>query len=110
MKTRHRILAFRMTLLAASIVAACVAGCQSAAPTSLATAEEQAAGGGDTAEVGKGGAELWSQNCGRCHNLRPQNSFSSTQWDVIVHHMRVRANLTADEYRAIRDYLTGTKH
>jgi hypothetical protein len=109
MKTRHRVLAFRMTLLAASIVAACLAGCQSAAPAPLATAEEQAAGG-DTGEVGKGGAEAWSQNCARCHNLRPPNSFSSTQWDVIVHHMRVKANLTADEYRAIRDYLTGTKH
>lgn len=110
MKTRHHILALRLTLVAASIAAACVAGCQSAAPAPNAPAVEQAAGGSDTGEVGKGGAELWAQNCGRCHNPRPLNSFSSAQWDVIAHHMRVRANLTADEYRAIRDYLTGTKH
>jgi mono/diheme cytochrome c family protein len=101
---------FRFVLLAAPIAVACIVGCESAGSAPRALAETQAAGGGDTSEVGKGGAELWSQNCGRCHNLRPPNSFSSTQWDVITLHMRIRANLTAEEYRQIRDYLTGAKH
>lgn len=110
MNTRnHRSPLLRLALLAAPIAVACVVGCESAGPAPRTVAEAQAAGG-DTSEVGKGGAELWSQNCGRCHNLRPPNSFSSTQWDVITLHMRIRANLTAEEYRQIRDYLTGGKH
>jgi hypothetical protein len=33
----------------------------------------------------------------RCHNLRPPTEFSNSEWQVIVHHMRVRADLTGDE-------------
>jgi mono/diheme cytochrome c family protein len=51
------------------------------------------------------GAELWAQNCIRCHNLRPPDSYSAEQWGVIVHHMRVRASLTAREHRAILRFL-----
>jgi hypothetical protein len=50
-------------------------------------------------------AKLWAQNCSRCHNLRPAKSFSDAQWDVIVHHMRVRGNLTGQEARAIGAFL-----
>ncbi len=51
------------------------------------------------------GARLWADNCIRCHNLRPPESLSDSQWEVVVHHMRVRANLTADEHRAILAFL-----
>ena len=51
------------------------------------------------------GAKLWAENCIRCHNLRPPESLSDSQWEVVVHHMRVRANLTADEHRAILAFL-----
>lgn len=51
------------------------------------------------------GAQLWSQNCARCHNIRPPSSYSDRNWDIIVHHMRVRANLTAEEYESIRNFL-----
>ena len=53
----------------------------------------------------RGGALLWSQNCMRCHNLRNPNERSDREWDVIVHHMRVRANLTAEEHRLILRFL-----
>jgi mono/diheme cytochrome c family protein len=53
----------------------------------------------------KGGAELWSENCVRCHNLRSPSSYSGTQWDVIMLHMRVRANLTPEEHKAILEFL-----
>lgn len=51
------------------------------------------------------GEELWSMNCQRCHNVRPPTMYSDAQWDVIVHHMRVRANITGAEQRAIADFL-----
>jgi len=55
-----------------------------------------------------GGAKLWAETCARCHNARPAKSFSDAQWDVIVHHMRVRANLTGKEARLIAKYLKET--
>jgi hypothetical protein len=51
------------------------------------------------------GEELWSMNCQRCHNIRSPAVYSDAQWDVIVHHMRVRANITGSEQRAIADFL-----
>ncbi len=51
------------------------------------------------------GALLWSQNCMRCHNFRNPQERSDREWDVIVHHMRVRANLTAKEHRLILAFL-----
>jgi nitrate/TMAO reductase-like tetraheme cytochrome c subunit len=58
----------------------------------------------------KGGAELWAENCSRCHNIRPPQSFSSSQWQAVVHHMRQRANLTGQEARAITAFLQSANH
>jgi hypothetical protein len=57
----------------------------------------------------RGSAQLWSQNCSRCHNLRDPSSYSETQWEVIMLHMRVRANLTAQEHKAILQFLQASK-
>ena len=51
------------------------------------------------------GQELWSMNCQRCHNMRSPVMYTNAQWEVIVHHMRVRANLTGADARAIADFL-----
>jgi len=51
------------------------------------------------------GAKLWAQTCGHCHNIRSPNSYSDAQWDVALLHMRVRANLTAEEHKAILAFL-----
>lgn len=51
------------------------------------------------------GAQLWAENCGRCHNVRSPSRYSDAQWEVIVHHMRVRANLTGAQQRAISAFL-----
>jgi hypothetical protein len=53
----------------------------------------------------KSGNQLWAENCGRCHNIRPPETFSDAQWAVVVHHMRLRANLTGDEADAILKFL-----
>src|SRR5438046_6819287 len=57
------------------------------------------------AETGKGGAELWAENCIRCHNIRSPSSYSPAQWEVVMMHMRVRANLTPEEHKKILEFL-----
>lgn len=51
------------------------------------------------------GEELWSNNCQRCHNLRSPAMQTPVQWQIIVLHMRVRANITGSDARAIADFL-----
>jgi hypothetical protein len=58
-----------------------------------------------TKEEGIDAAKLWAHTCQQCHNLQPASKYSDSQWDVIVHHMRVRANLTGPEQRAIVQFL-----
>jgi hypothetical protein len=59
--------------------------------------------------MGLTGEELWSNNCLRCHNIRPGTMYGNAQWDVIVHHMRLRANITGQEQRAIVEFLKSSK-
>jgi len=54
---------------------------------------------------GLSGEELWSNNCQRCHNLRSPAMQTPVEWQIIVHHMRVRANITGSDARAIADFL-----
>ena len=53
----------------------------------------------------KGGAQLWADNCTRCHANRPATTYRDAEWDVAAHHMRVRANLTAVEHQKIVEFL-----
>jgi hypothetical protein len=55
--------------------------------------------------TGKGGAELWAENCIRCHNIRSPSNYSPAQWEVVMMHMRVRANLTTEEHKKILEFL-----
>ena len=59
--------------------------------------------------MGLTGEQLWSNNCLRCHNIRPSTMYGNAQWDVIVHHMRLRANITGQEQRAIVEFLKSAK-
>ncbi|MDQ7065386.1 MAG: cytochrome c [candidate division KSB1 bacterium] len=51
------------------------------------------------------GAQLWGDNCIRCHNIRPPANLTDAQWEVAVMHMRTRANLTAVEAEKIIEFL-----
>lgn len=51
------------------------------------------------------GATLWARNCGHCHNTRSPDSYSDAQWEVAALHMRIRANLTAEEHQKILVFL-----
>src|SRR5438045_6770705 len=44
---------------------------------------------------GLSGEELWSNNCVRCHNIRPPNMYSDANLDMIDHHMCLRSHITA---------------
>jgi cytochrome c1 len=55
--------------------------------------------------MNKSGAQLWGENCVRCHNTPSPETFSDVEWDVAVMHMRVRANLTDKEAKKIADFL-----
>jgi hypothetical protein len=72
------------------------------------TTESNSAASSDS-YMGLTGEELWSNNCLRCHNIRPPTMYSNAQWDVIVHHMRLRANITGQEQRAIVEFLKSAK-
>jgi len=51
------------------------------------------------------GAELYAINCNRCHQERYPTEFTSAQWQTIMTHMRVRANLPAKQVKAIVKYM-----
>jgi hypothetical protein len=51
------------------------------------------------------GAELYSLHCNRCHPERYATERTAAQWKTIMLHMRVRANLPADQAKAILKYL-----
>ncbi len=56
-------------------------------------------------EMPTSGAQLWAENCRRCHNFRSPASLTDSQWEIVMLHMRVRANLTGQEHRAILAFL-----
>lgn len=51
------------------------------------------------------GAELYAVNCNRCHPERYPTEFNSAQWQTIMLHMRVRANLPAKQAKEILKYM-----
>jgi cytochrome c5 len=55
------------------------------------------------------GSKLWAETCQSCHNRPKPASYSNAQWDVIIHHMRVRANLTGPEARSVLEFIKDSK-
>ncbi len=53
----------------------------------------------------KTGAQLWGENCVRCHNAPTPPAFNDYQWETIAVHMRVRASLTEEEVNKIVEFL-----
>src|SRR5208337_4312522 len=51
------------------------------------------------------GAELYAINCNRCHPERYPTEFTAAQWKTIMLHMRVRANLPAEQAKEILKFL-----
>ena len=91
-----------ISLVGIAIVPLLIAGCSTATPAQGGSGPASAAPAQATQT---GGAELWGRNCGHCHNIRSPSSYSDAQWEVVMLHMRVRANLTGADARAIADFL-----
>jgi len=53
----------------------------------------------------KTGAQIWGENCIRCHNPASPSTFSDVQWDVATLHMQIRANLTPEEATKVKEFL-----
>ena len=51
------------------------------------------------------GVELYAIHCNRCHPERYPVELNEQQWQTIMLHMRVRANLPADQVREIMKYM-----
>lgn len=66
-------------------------------------------GAASTGVVEKSGAQLWAKNCQRCHNTRSPSSYNDAQWEIVIMHMRVRANLTPEEHKKILEFLKSGK-
>jgi len=65
----------------------------------------QVAAGTTPSAAEKSGAQLWAENCVRCHNIRSPSNYSPAQWEVVMMHMRVRTNLTPEEHKKIIEFL-----
>lgn len=51
------------------------------------------------------GMDEWGQYCANCHNATPPSDRAPHEWDTLMQHMRVEANIPADSARAIVEYL-----
>src|SRR5215472_4079333 len=51
------------------------------------------------------GAELYSMHCNRCHPERYPTERTGAQWNTIMLHMQVRANLPVSQAKLILKYL-----
>jgi cytochrome c5 len=49
------------------------------------------------------GQQVFQQNCARCHNS--PEAFRPSISGTIAHHMRVRANLSEGQYKALLNFL-----
>ena len=98
MKTKN-IYQFSAGIFSLLMAVVIVAGCSTPATRSAkstATPEPK---------IAPSGAQLWSESCQHCHNFRSPGTYNDAQWEVIMLHMRVRANLTAVESQKILEFL-----
>jgi hypothetical protein len=106
----------RVTMLAAVVVVIWVQGCGStpsdAPPERVAPDKGESvrlASAEPATPTSKGRAQLWNENCPRCHNARPATYYTLQQWEVAMHHMRVRCPLTAEEHKKIMEFFAASK-
>ena len=67
------------------------------------TATKTSAKPASTKQSSNEGERRFQENCGRCHY--PPESLSPREVKAVLQHMRVRANLTAEDEKLILKYL-----
>ena len=55
----------------------------------------------------KSGAQLWGENCNRCHNAPSMEQYNQDQWGIIGTHMKLKAGLSPEEVNKIISFLQG---
>jgi len=55
-------------------------------------------------DFGKG-AQLWVENCNRCHSYRDPQELRDDQWITSIFHMRIRAGLTGQQARDLVTFM-----
>ena len=94
----------RMRRLAPTVAAGLLALSMLAHGCSTATRETTA-----DARPSKGRAQLWAENCQRCHNARPASWYSEREWEVAMHHMFVRGSLTRREHDSVMEFFRASR-
>jgi len=51
------------------------------------------------------GAQLWANNCLRCHNTPPPSAYNDQSWDAIANHMQKVAGFTKKDADKIAVFL-----
>ncbi len=113
MKTMKRCSAIKLRLGAGAAVALLTAGMYAASLAGLAAAdpkpEKSAAAAEKTEKKAEKkkltGAQLYAIHCNRCHPERYPTEWTASEWKTIMLEMRVRANLPAEQAKAILKYL-----
>ena len=97
MKTLNKILTGALMIIVISIT---VVACSSKKDvyTSLSDTSQEF-------KIEKSGAQLWGETCNRCHLAPSPADYNDTDWSTISLHMRVRANLAANEIQKIEEFL-----
>jgi hypothetical protein len=94
---KERILLAMLLVLAVALI--------SAIHTSLVYADPDPVPKNPPAKSSISGAGLYAVHCSRCHTERYATEFTLAHWKTIMIHMRVRANIPADQARQIMEYL-----
>ena len=97
--------AVAVTVIAAWIVSGCSSGDARSSTAAASPSTQPVHASIFESTTQKSGNQLWSQNCSRCHNIRSPDYYSDAQWDIVAHHMRLRANLSGEEQRKIAEFL-----
>ena len=79
--------------LAAALLAAAAVSCATRAPAK------------PEAQQKLTGQDLFAIHCARCHPERYATERTAAQWQTIMLHMQVRANLPPDQAKAVLKYL-----
>ncbi|MDA8377827.1 MAG: hypothetical protein M0Z50_12385 [Planctomycetia bacterium] len=51
------------------------------------------------------GAQIWAENCMRCHELRSPSQYTPAQWGIIIQYMRLKAGLTGTQAKKVLAFL-----
>jgi hypothetical protein len=58
----------------------------------------------------KSGAELWAENCARCHNAPPPGEFNNDNWEIVGAHMQIRTNITQTDMQKVIDFMKSSNN